>query len=152
MGHLSDYFSRTTGVETKDTTPRTKVEDDEFTKKFDKKIDERLKEITHVKSEDSDEFIDKLKGTIEEIKSKPVVVEPVKPATCELHIPNLCGFIGTTECDDQLNAMKVLLTVEEYEILQDTTRFSPKERILKYVSAIQKLIDRGIFDDDNEKE
>lgn len=56
------------------------------------------------------------------------------------------------EDDDQLKAMKALLTVEEYEILQNTNRLSSKERILKYVSAIQKLIDHHIFDDENDEE
>lgn len=136
MSKLSEYFSKSTGVETKDTTPTTKVEE--------------LKEITHLESKE--EFSEKLKEKVEEIKAATGVVKPLKLVTAkDLYIPGTNGFIGPMEDDDQLKLMKVFLTVEEYEILQNTNRLSSKERILKYVSAIQKLIDHHIFDDEEEK-
>lgn len=136
MSKLSEYFGKTTGVETKDTTPTTKVEE--------------LKETTHL--ECKDEFTEKLKEKVEEIKAATGIVKPLKLVTGkDLYIPGTNGFIGPMEDDDQLKAMKVLLTVEEYEILQNTNRLSSKEIILKYVSAIQKLIDHHIFDDEEEK-
>lgn len=137
MSKLSEYFSKSTGVETKDTTPTTKVEE--------------LKEVTHLECDE--EFSEKLKEKVEEIKTATNVVRPPKLVTAkDLYIPGINGFIGPLEDDDQLKAMKALLTVEEYEILQNTNRLSSKERILKYVSAIQKLIDYHIFDDENDKE
>jgi uncharacterized protein YfeS len=137
MSKLSEYFSKSTGVETKDTTPTTKVEE--------------LKEITHLESDE--EFSEKLKEKVEELKAATNVVKPPKLVIAkDLYIPGTNGFIGPMEDDDQLKAMKALLTVEEYEILQDTNRLSSKERILKYVSAIQKLIDHHIFDDENDEE
>jgi uncharacterized protein YfeS len=136
MSKLSEYFSKSTGVETKDTTPTTKVEE--------------LKEITHLESDE--EFSEKLKEKVEELKAATNVVKPPKLVIAkDLYIPGTNGFIGPMEDDDQLKAMKALLTVEEYEILQGTNRLSSKERILKYVSAIQKLIDYHIFDDEEEK-
>jgi uncharacterized protein YfeS len=136
MSKLSEYFSKSTGVETKDTTPTTKVEE--------------LKEITHLESDE--EFSEKLKEKVEELKAATNVVKPPKLVIAkDLYIPGTNGFIGPMEDDDQLKAMKALLTVEEYEILQNTNRLSSKERILKYVSAIQKLIDYHIFDDEEEK-
>jgi uncharacterized protein YfeS len=136
MSKLSEYFSKSTGVETKDTTPTTKVEE--------------LKEITHLESDE--EFSEKLKEKVEELKAATNVVKPPKLVIAkDLYIPGTNGFIGPMEDDDQLKAMKALLTVEEYEILQNANRLSSKERILKYVSAIQKLIDYHIFDDEEEK-
>lgn len=58
MSKLSEYFSKSTGVETKDTTPTTKVEE--------------LKEVTHLECDE--EFSEKLKERLRKSKQQQMLL------------------------------------------------------------------------------